>query len=141
MQAWLLVLHLPAMVLWVGSLLVVTLAMAAHSQEAGAEARAALARLATKILQRLAPPGAALSVLTGIALLLTNLTFYGRAGWFHVKMLLVVLLVGLDLRIHFRSKALQAGRIRIERREGMILHSAVALVFLGILILVLVKPI
>ena len=38
MHAWLLAPHLLGMVLWVGSLLVATRVLAAHCQEAGAEA-------------------------------------------------------------------------------------------------------
>lgn len=139
MHAWLLAPHLLGMVLWVGSLLVVTLVLAAHCQEAGAEARQVLSRVETKIFKGVAHPGAALMVLTGFVLVLTD-SSYLRAPWLHAKLLLVAFLVGFDLRIYFRAKSLQSGKIQMQRRECLILHSAVALAFLGILILVLTKP-
>ena len=90
MRAWLLVLHLPAMVLWVGSLLVVTSVLAAHCREAGVEARNALARLENKIFRRMVHPGAALMVITGVLLVLAEPQVYMRAPWLHAKLLLVV---------------------------------------------------
>jgi len=55
-------------------------------------------------------------------------------------LLLVVILVALDLRLTFRARAFQNGAIELSRRECMILHGAISLVFLTILILVLIKP-
>ena len=141
MQTLLLVLHLPAMVLWVGSLLVVTLVLATHCLEAGVEARKALTRLENKIFKGIVHPGAALMVITGVLLVLTEPAFYLRAHWLHAKMLLVVFMVVLDLRIYFRAKAFQSGRIEMQRSECIGLQAGVAAVFLGILILVLLKPI
>lgn len=140
MRGWFLVLHLLGMVLWVGSLLVVTLVLAAHCQEAGAEARQVLLRVETRLFQGVAHPGAALMVLTGLLLVLTDPSSYLRAPWLHAKLLLVAFLVVFDLRIYFRAKAWQAGKIQMQRRECITLHAAVALAFLGILILVLTKP-
>ena len=141
MQAWLLVLHLPAMVLWIGSLLVVTSILAAHCREAGVEARNALARLENKIFRRMVHPGAALMVITGVLLVLAEPQFYMREPWLHAKLLLVVFLVGLDLRIYFRAKAFQSGKVEMQRGECIGLRAGVAAVFLGILILVIIKPI
>ena len=141
MQDWWLVLHLPAMVLWVGSLLTVTVVLAIHCREAGVEARNALARLENKMFKGIAHPGAALMIITGVLLVLTEPEFYMRASWLHAKMLLVVFMVALDLRIYFRAKAFQSGKIEMQRSECIGLHASVGAVFLGILILVLLKPI
>ena len=65
---------------------------------------------------------------------------YLREHWLHAKLLLVVILVALDLRLTFRARAFQEGKIELSRRECMILHGAISLVFLAILILVLIKP-
>ena len=88
MQDWWLVLHLPAMVLWVGSLLTVTVVLAIHCREAGVEARNALTRLENKMFKGIAHPGAALMIITGVLLVLTEPEFYMRASWLHAKMLL-----------------------------------------------------
>lgn len=139
MVAWTLVFHLIGLVFWVGSLLVVTHVLALHTEEASPEARAALGRLESKLLKSLAHPGAAIMVITGF-ILVAHDPNYLRQFWLHAKLLLVVILVVLDLRLTFRARAFQEGKIELTRRECMALHGAIALVFVGILILALVKP-
>jgi uncharacterized membrane protein len=139
MVAWMLVFHITGLVFWLGSLLIVTHVLAMHTQETSAEARAALGRLEMKLFKGLAHPGAALMVITG-GLLVIQEPNYLRAHWLQAKLLLVAILVGLDLMVYLRAKDFIAGRIQLRRKECMALHGAIALVFLGILILVLTKP-
>ncbi|MBI4463401.1 MAG: CopD family protein [Acidobacteria bacterium] len=140
MRAWLLVVHFPGMVLWVGGLLVTTLLLASHTREAGAEAREALARVEQKLFRGIVHPGAALSVLTGLLLILTDPALYLRAPWLHAKLFLALILVVLDLRIYVRAKAFYAGNLQVSRNEWIASHAAVAVIFLGILVMVLVRP-
>lgn len=121
---WVLVLHLIGMVMWIGGLF---MAMAAAGSGAPA--------LAQKGLRRFAHPGAALMILTG-GLMMFLLPYVRDAMWLHVKLLLVLLLIGADLMVTSRLKQ-EAPPSRA--RLGF-LHSAVGLLFLGILILALVKP-
>lgn len=139
MVAWTLVFHVIGLVFWLGSLLAVTHILAAHAEEPSTEARAGMARLESKLLKGLAHPGAALMVITGF-LLVAEDPHVLREAWLHGKLLLVIILIVLDLRVTFRAKAFGAGKIEMTRRECMALHGAIALVFFGILILVLIKP-
>lgn len=139
MVAWTLVFHLIGLVFWVGSLLIVTHVLALHTEESSAESHATLARLETKLLKGLAHPGAALMVITGLILVTRN-PEYLREFWLRAKLLLVVILIVLDLRVYFRARAFQAGKIALRRGECLALHGGIALVFSVILILVLVKP-
>jgi len=135
-----LVFHLIGLVLWVGGLLAVTQVFILHSQEASPEARAALGRLETRLLKRLAHPGAVVMLVTGPLLVLTNAAYYLRAGWFHAKLILVVILAGLDWLACRRTRILVTDRPAIQRRDGLLLHMASGLVFAALLILVLLKP-
>ena len=139
MVAWTLVFHIIGLVFWLGSLLVVTQVLALHTAEANPETRETLGRLELKLLKGLAHPGAAIMVITGF-LLVSEDPNYLREHWLHAKLLLVVVLIVLDLRLTFRARAFQEGRSELTRRECMILHGAISLVFLIILILVLIKP-
>ncbi len=139
MIAWTLVFHLIGLVFWVGSLLVVTHVLALHTQETSEAAREALGRLEMKLLKGLTHPGAALMVISG-SLLLAEDPYFLRTNWLHFKLVLVVVLILLDLRVYFRARAFQAGKIELQRGECLALHGAIALVFTGILILVLTKP-
>jgi putative membrane protein len=139
MVAWTLVFHLTGLVFWIGSLLAVTHVLAMHSGEKSPEARAALGRLESKLLKGLAHPGAALMVISGV-LLLAEDPYCLRATWLHLKIPLVLVMVALDLRVYFRAKAFQAGQIEMTRGECMALHGIIAVVFMAILVLVLIKP-
>ncbi|MBZ5516607.1 MAG: CopD family protein [Acidobacteriia bacterium] len=139
MVAWVLVFHLMGLVLWLGSLLVVTHVLAIHTQTTSEEARAALGHVETKLLKGLAHPGAALMLISGSILLVED-PYFLRTTWLHLKLLLVLVLIALDLRVYFRTRAFQAGRIELKRAECMALHGVIALVFTAILVLVLIKP-
>jgi putative membrane protein len=139
MVAWTLVFHIIGLVFWLGSLLVVTQILAIHTAETSPETRETLGRLESKLLRGLAHPGAAIMVITGF-LLVSQEPNYLREPWLHAKLVMVVILVALDLRLTFRARAFQEGKIELSRRECMIFHGAISLVFLVILILALVKP-
>jgi putative membrane protein len=139
MVAWTLVFHIIGLVFWLGSLLVVTQIMAIHTEETSPETRATLGRLESKLLRGLAHPGAAIMVITGFILLSHDPSFL-REHWLHAKLLLVVVMIALDLRLTFRARELREGKIELSRRECMVLHGAISLVFLVILILVMIKP-
>ena len=139
MVAWTLVFHLIGLVFWLGSMLIVTHVLAIHSGEPSPEARTTLGRLEIKLLKGLAHPGAALMVITGSILVARN-PEYLNEFWLRAKLLLVLTLIVLDLRVYFRTKAFQSGRVELQRGECMAWHGAIALVFFAILILVLVKP-
>jgi uncharacterized membrane protein len=98
-----------------------------------------LGRLEAKLLKGLAHPGAAIMVITGFILASLDPN-YLQQHWLQAKLLLVVVLVVLDLRLTFRARHLQVGKVELNRRECMVMHGAIALVFLAILILAVVKP-
>lgn len=112
----------------------------AHIEERSAEARQALSRVETNLLRRAAHPGAALMVITGVWMIFTNPSYYLHAHWLHVKLLWVVILIVLDLRVTFRARAFQAGKIEMGRGECRMLAGVIGAAFVVILILVLVKP-
>lgn len=140
MTAWTLVFHLLGMVFWMGTLLMVTHLLAVHTEETSSEARSAFGRLEMRFLNRLAHPGSAVMVITGVILIFTNTSYYLHAGWLRAKLFLVAILAGLDLVVYLRVKAFRSGQTVLRRGECMALHGVTVLVFLGILILVLVKP-
>jgi protoporphyrinogen IX oxidase len=137
--AWALVFHIVGFVLWMGGLLVATQVMASRTRQSSPEVHAALARLETKLFKGIAHPGAAVTVIGGIIVLVLQ-PDYLRQGWLHAKLFLVAILIALDIIAYVRSRASQAGRIELQKRECMALHSGIALVFIGIVILVMIKP-
>lgn len=137
--AWALVFHIVGFVFWISGLLVTTTALALHTKETSPDARRVLEHLEIKLLKGMAHPGAAITVLAGSAVVWIQ-PGYLREHWLHAKLFLVAILIGLDLIVYLRVKAYHKGQIELQPRESMILHAAISLVFLGILILVLIKP-
>ncbi len=137
MTAWLLVFHILGLVFWLGGLLIATSILARHTQETSMDARQALGRIEIRLLKAMANPGAVVTVITGILLIATNRSYYLRASWLHAKLALVVVLIGLHWVVFSKTKHYVAGRIELQRRDCMTLHTVIALIFIGILILVL----
>jgi protoporphyrinogen IX oxidase len=134
----LLVLHIWGLVFWVSGLLVTSMALTRHTQEASPEARQALARLERIFLRGLADPGALLTILAGIGLIATNSSYYLHAPWLHIKLTFVALLIGLHGVVAMRTKRFRAGSIQLQRGEARLLVVATLLLFLSILIATLV---
>jgi protoporphyrinogen IX oxidase len=134
----LLVFHIFGLVFWVSGLLVTSMALTRHTQEASAEARQALARLERIYLRGLADPGALLTILAGVGLIMTNSTYFLHAPWLHLKLTFVLLLIGLHGFIAMRTKRFGAGRIELQRKDARLLVVATLLLFLSILIATLI---
>ncbi len=119
--------------------MVVTQILAVHVTEHSLEVSAILSRLETKLLKGLAHPGAAIMVITGFILAYRN-PQYLQQSWLQAKLLLVVILVGIDLRLTFQVKSCHQGRVELTRRDCMLFHGAISLLFLVILVLAVIKP-
>lgn len=137
--AWALVFHIIGIVFWMGGLLTVTQVLSAHTEETAPESRQALERLEVKLMKAVAHPGAAITVLAGITVVWLQ-PGYLYETWLHAKLALVVILIALDLVVHFRAKAYFARQRIMSRGECKFMHGAISLVFLGIVVLVMIKP-
>ena len=137
--AWALVFHVIGFVFWVGGLLVTTTVLALHTQQDLPQARLPLEHLEVKLLRGMAQPGAANNVLAGLTLIWIQ-PGYIYQHWLHAKIFLVAVLIAPDLVVYTRTNAFHNGEIKLDRRECMILHGAISLVFVCILIMVLIKP-
>ena len=139
-MAWTLVFHILGIVFWLGSLLVVTHVLAFDAETESEEVHEVLNRLEAKLFNGIAHPGAIIAVISGAILISTNPQFYLHAAWLHAKLFLVVILIVLDAITYIRARAFHAGRITLRRKECMMLHGGIALMFIGILVMVLIRP-
>ena len=139
-MAWTLVFHILGIVFWLGSLLVVTHVLAFDAETESEEVHEVLNRLEAKLFNGIAHPGAIIAVISGAILISTNPQFYLHAAWLHAKLFLVVILIVLDAITYVRARAFHAGRITLRRKECMMLHGGIALMFIGILVMVLIRP-
>jgi putative membrane protein len=137
--AWVLVFHILGFVFWMAGLLMTTLVLASHAEEKSPEARRVLERLEVKLLKGFAHPGAAIAILAGIIVIWIQPS-YIHQSWLHAKLSLVAIMIGLDFVVYWRTREFHSGRIELKRSECMMLHGIISVVFLGILILVMIKP-
>ncbi|HKV56279.1 MAG TPA: CopD family protein [Candidatus Binataceae bacterium] len=130
--------HVFGVVLWIGSLLLVSSTMALVPEEVGV-AKERVIVIARRLLAVSANTGAIVAIIFGVFAILAEPGVLEQ-GWLHVKIVLVVLMLAAHLRLYQRICALEDAPGAASRREFSILHGFVSLLLLGILLLVFLKP-
>jgi putative membrane protein len=87
--------------------------------------------------------GGTLAVIFGIALLawwVAHAPDYLRQGWLHAKLLLVTLLIAYHVSLMAQVRDFRLGRNRRSARWFRVYNELPALVLIGVVVLVVVKP-
>jgi len=129
--------HVLGVILWMGTLFVVSRLLAEHAEHP--TAGEALTRLEQRLFATIIHGGAAVVIATGILQVLEQPAFL-RQGWLHAKLLLVLGMVVLDVRLYRRMQALHALPSGVTRAELIRLHGFTGLVLIGIVFLAVVRP-
>lgn len=137
MFTWTVLFHIVGLVFWIGGLLVATALLGQHAKEESPEGQLALAQAESRMLGGMANPGAAITIITGAILAALRGPDILHETWFQSKMVLVLALIILHIIVYIRARQFMEGRRIMTRRNWMVLHGAVSLVFLAILICVL----
>ena len=95
--------------------------------------------LARRLLLVSANTGAAVTIIFGILLIVAEPGVWVR-GWLHLKLIMVLLMLVVQLRLYQRIRALEEAPDDATRREFSILHGLVSLLLLVTLMLVFLKP-
>lgn len=138
MLPWILVFHLFGVIYWLGSLLVITRLLSILPEEVGA-AKERLILAARRLFSVGANVGFVVTLITGVMLIAEDRDVI-RHGWFHLKLLLVVVLMILHARMYRRIVALENEPASATRGEFSTLHGIVSALLLVILVLALLKP-
>ncbi|MBI4516843.1 MAG: CopD family protein [Deltaproteobacteria bacterium] len=136
---WVIALHVIAVIMWVGPLLLLTQMLALHAGEE-APAVPALRRVEGRLFSSIVNPSAAVVLVTGLLILLSAPGVYLKAHWFHLKLSLAVILFVLHLRIFRRMLALHAQPEAVPARSFLTLHLIAAAAVVAVVILVIVQP-
>jgi putative membrane protein len=132
------VFHIFGVILWVGSLLIISSMMALVPEEVGV-ARERIIVAARRLFHVSSNIGAAVAIIFGIFAILAE-PFVLERGWLHVKILLVLGLLAVHIRLYLRIVALENDPGTATRREFSIIHGLVSALLLLILVLVFLKP-
>lgn len=128
-------LHLVGLVMWIGGIFAI-MAIAKYQNEQNDEARLGLSTLGQKVYFSSNIVGMVLVISCGLLMLMAN-TGLAKGGWFHAKMLLVVVLLAFD-HIIFR-KMKQIAKKKQNVAFGMF-HGIVGLCFIAGVFLAVNKP-
>ncbi len=126
--------HLIGIVFWIGSLIVITrfFNLASDSAVAGS---AAYRNLMSRAYFGFSVGGLVLATVTGIYQLSSQgMSYYMKQGWFHGKLTLVLVLVGITVAVGIQIKKLQIGAPVTRKTAGM-LHGITSLSFILIILL------
>jgi len=136
---WWLTFHLLGIILWGGGLLAST-RIAAYLPREAPEVQPRFAWMAARLYWLVATPGIILAVITAAGIFSNSPVPYTELGWFHGKMALVAILVGLHALFHVKLKALRADPAGANRILFSAVHGTIGLLIIGILIMVRVRP-
>lgn len=97
-------LHVTANVFWVGAIVAVAVVMVADAGDA--KTRGALAQ---RVYLRAAVPGFVVSFLAGTGRLALDASVYMKQGWFHAKLLFILIVIALHHVIGGKAKKMAKG--------------------------------
>jgi protoporphyrinogen IX oxidase len=98
--------HVTANVFWLGAIVAVAIVLLSDSGDA--KTRGSIAQ---RVYTRVAVPGFVLSFLMGVGRLSMDASIYMKQGWFHAKLLFVLIVIGLHHVIGARAKKMANGDV------------------------------
>lgn len=131
--------HIIGIIYWLGGLIAAAHILIRLGNESSPEAGAALGDFENKLLKRIVHPGAAITVLGGIAIVAAD-PEYLRQTWLHIKLVLVVILIAVDLLMTARFRAHQAGKAIVEPRQARLFYGSASVLLFLIVVLAVLKP-
>ncbi len=139
--SWLKALHLSAVIFWMAGLLYLPRLFVYHSvAEKGGELETKMEEAELKLLRIIMNPAMIIAFLLGMVLIFTNLSMYAGVGWIHVKLLLVLGLMGYHGYLAKTRKAfLDSGRPKSEKFFRRI-NEIPAIITIIVVVLAIVEP-
>jgi protoporphyrinogen IX oxidase len=135
---WILAFHVFGVILWMGSLLVLTSLLGLVSEEVGVSKERFLVAI-RRLFDFSANGGALAAIGFGIWLIFIDPAVL-RQGWLHIKLLLVLVVIVFRARLYRRINALEAEPSGANRREFAMVHGILSVLLLAILLLVFLRP-
>jgi uncharacterized membrane protein len=143
MYLWMQALHVIGIILWMGGLFHLARHLGDHAELEDAAVREAFTDYESSTYYIGVLPGFILSLGTGLYMLFISKGGAGHylnpdgtwGGTFHLKLLLIVILIGIDQTVHYKMRQLHRGE-DTGRSFFMAAHGIVALSFIVIVVIV-----
>jgi protoporphyrinogen IX oxidase len=137
---WIKALHIIFMVTWFAGLFYLPRLYVYHSMSADAISIDRFKIMERKLFYGITTPGAVLTLIFGVWMLVLGWDGYKLAGWMHTKLLLVAVLLAYHTYLGFLLQAFRRDRNRHGHVFYRWLNEFPVLILLGVVILVVVKP-
>lgn len=135
---WVIVFHLFGVIIWIGSLLLISSMLSLVTEEADV-ARERMILVSRRLFHVACNIGAAVTVFFGILLMVLEPDVLMR-GWLHVKLALVAILLYFHYRLYRRIMRLENDPTSVSAREFRMSHGIISLLLLAILALAVLQP-
>jgi putative membrane protein len=137
---WLLALHVISVISWMAGMLYLWRLYVYHSMEEEQVVMDRLQIMERRLLRYITNPAMIASLLTGAGMLASNPSYYFSQPWMHLKLALVVLLLGNHgMASAQRKKLIENPRVK-PPRFYRIMNEIPTLLMIGIVVAVIVKP-
>lgn len=137
---WIKSIHLVAVVAWMaGMMYLPRLFVYHHQSEKGGEAEKYFVQMERRLLKGIINPSMAAVWILGILMLIANPAILS-AGWFHVKLLFVVIISGIHGFYASTRRKFEAGERPRTQKFWRIMNEAPFIGLIIIVIMVIVKP-
>lgn len=130
MAAFLIVLHVTANMVWIGSIAAVGWLVTAVSRQESVTGEGAV--LARSLYLRVATPAFAASLVFGASRLALDPAYYMHLHWFHAKLTAVLVVVALHHVIGGKARKVAAGSMQAGRTGAILVGALLASTFLSV---------
>jgi len=139
MYDWIKALHVVAVIAWMAGMLYLPRLFVYHAaSELGSAQSETFKVMERRLLRAIINPAMVVTWLAGLYLVWAG--HWLSAGWFHVKLLLVLLLTGVHGFLAGRVREFAADQNRYSTKFYRILNEVPTVLMIGIVIMVIVKP-
>ena len=136
---WIKALHVIMVISWMAGLLYLYRLFVYHAMETEAVVRERFQVMERKLLRGIAHPSGALSLITGITMLVMN-PGYLKMPWMHVKLTLVLGLLVSHGQVMYYRQRLITEPTAYSHKKFRLLNEVPTLLMIGIVIMVIVRP-
>ncbi len=138
---WWKALHFISMVLWFAGIFFVFQALVYHAENRDQpEATALLKLMARRAYRYVATPAMIGTFAFGIGLITTNPAYYFSLGWFHLKLGLLVGLLGYHLFVGWARRRFEADDIRYSPKTCRVLREVWFAFLIAIVLVAVLRP-
>lgn len=138
---WVKAFHVVAVMSWMAGLLYLPRLFVYHTQvEAGSEQSELFKVMERRLMKAIMNPAMIVSVILGLVLMSSYGPEIWQQGWFHAKLVMIVILMGSHIMMGKWRRAFEADENTKSHKFFRVANEVPTLLMIGIVIMVIVQP-